>query len=660
MAIDGDSTASKPPWFQPRRRAASDRLCGVVKAATARLDARAKDKPGARAVLTTDSEQAVQLTLQVQAVIADVVWARINGHTGVHIRGTKAAYRKDGPVYQPPVSTSGLPAIVNRMWAAGIIEKVKAGKRGRSVNVWGVGSWLGTALAHARVSASDFILADLEPTEPLIWLRPAKDRTLPWPKRKTPARAPADLPETDDRVKDMRELNEWLAGLNIALWPVEAGSDAAAPFPWDVADRKTVRIFNGGDAALRLGGRIYGAYQQVPRCDRWRIKLAGQPIVEIDARAMLVRLAFAYVRAEMPEGDPYLVPELLDAGLTRDAIKKLTISRLFDNDTANRSRLRYPKLEDGEARDLFRKTKLKAPEAIRILEEHHWQLADGRIWGAGKGLELMFHESEWLMRVLSACRDAALPCLPLFDCLLVPLDRFPEAGDLMDKAFGEYVAATWGLEDQHLTLKLKLPLSPSEHRALSDLQASQILPHFSLPHIDLPNVGPDTIMALRRDKEGWHHDGGVEWPWRLPSPVAPERKDRPRKRAQDYNHYRQVQLSPDRKKTAEAILTAYWADADEWRAWFDECRSVGLTLPPTSSDVETVIASLPLVERVLRAMSVRFGNPRVKTQGAPEAWLRELIWGAVRTWTLTQVRDADAALADMRMPGWSRAVFKME
>ena len=78
------------------------------------------------------------------------------------------------------------------------------------------------------------------------------------------------------------------------------------------------RQFNGD---FRLFGRICAAgpgnYQSMPAAERLRsIRIAGEPVVEIDIRASLLTFLHGALRLPLPEGDLYALP-----GIPREVAK---------------------------------------------------------------------------------------------------------------------------------------------------------------------------------------------------------------------------------------------------------------------------------------------------------------------------------------------------
>ena len=79
------------------------------------------------------------------------------------------------------------------------------------------------------------------------------------------------------------------------------------------------RVFNNG--SFGCGGRLFGGFwQQLSKQDRLaNILIEGERVVGLDFKAMMVHLAYAYVNAEVPSGDPYALP----VALPRATVKQL-------------------------------------------------------------------------------------------------------------------------------------------------------------------------------------------------------------------------------------------------------------------------------------------------------------------------------------------------
>ncbi len=185
--------------------------------------------------------------------------------------------------------------------------------------------------------------------------------------------------------------------------------------------RGFIRGFNNGDQPdfdWNKGGRLYSqpdtSYQQLSKEDRLRMTINGEPVVEVDIRASYLTIlhALCHRSADLPE-DPYAVPSI-----PRDIVKMWVVPTLgFDGHLK-----RWP------------------PEmAKEFLAEHGKKL--GKVWPLKKVREsvtaalpllkdwgtlgvtwadLMYLESEAVLRTMLKLMAMEIPSLPVHDSLIVP------------------------------------------------------------------------------------------------------------------------------------------------------------------------------------------------------------------------------------------------
>ena len=67
------------------------------------------------------------------------------------------------------------------------------------------------------------------------------------------------------------------------------------------------------------GGRLYGDYQNLPKCDRKRIQIDGEEVVELDYKSLHIAMLYA-LEGALLVGDPYIVN-----GYSREAVKQVFI-----------------------------------------------------------------------------------------------------------------------------------------------------------------------------------------------------------------------------------------------------------------------------------------------------------------------------------------------
>ena len=88
------------------------------------------------------------------------------------------------------------------------------------------------------------------------------------------------------------------------------------------------RIFNKSKV-LDLGGRFYGHYQQIPFAQRDRILIDGEPTLELDYKALHIRILYAWAGIDL-DGDPYEVEDL------DRQTSKMTLLKLLNSEDMSR------------------------------------------------------------------------------------------------------------------------------------------------------------------------------------------------------------------------------------------------------------------------------------------------------------------------------------
>jgi hypothetical protein len=223
-------------------------------------------------------------------------------------------------------------------------------------------------------------------------------------------------PETERLERDIKELNEFLAGVELTGGRHEG----------------YIRIFN--NQSWQKGGRLYsqcqGSYQLMPEAKRLEMMINGEPVAEIDIKASF--LTIYHAKLGMPLGDredPYA-----RAGIARDVAKLWCIASFG----ASAPKLRWPaemvkEYQKSTGQDLPKvakasevaKAMLRAFPALQKLEEHP------NIWA-----DLQFKEAEAVVgTMLILMRRHSVPSLSMHDGIIVPRWKWDLAKDILT---GEY------------------------------------------------------------------------------------------------------------------------------------------------------------------------------------------------------------------------------
>lgn len=179
-----------------------------------------------------------------------------------------------------------------------------------------------------------------------------------------------------------------------------------------------------GTERFDCGGRLFGGWwSNLPKERRHLIRIAGEAVADLDFASMFLRLAFLEAGEKPPEGDLYAAVPGLGEPRWREGVKKTALAMLFRTSPL----LRLPK----DAKGLLppRMSGSIAREAILSAFP-----ALASVFEQGKGLGLMFTESQILVAALLDLADRKIPALPMHDGLMVPISKATPAARAMQDA----------------------------------------------------------------------------------------------------------------------------------------------------------------------------------------------------------------------------------
>lgn len=185
--------------------------------------------------------------------------------------------------------------------------------------------------------------------------------------------------------------------------------------------RSLRRVFNND--SWSAGGRLFGGFwMTMRRVDRFRlIRIGSEEIANVDYSSLFPRLAYVRAGADQPVYDLY---DILGDGNYRDGWKRLTNALLF----AAKPLRGWP--EDA-AKEFPKGTKLK--DAIDSIRQRHAPIAP--LFERGLGFELMRHESDLLISVVTGLFKQGITALPLHDSVLVARPHAERAKTFMEQEF---------------------------------------------------------------------------------------------------------------------------------------------------------------------------------------------------------------------------------
>lgn len=195
--------------------------------------------------------------------------------------------------------------------------------------------------------------------------------------------------------------------------------------------------------AIGLGGGRWTAkgsesYQSLPKADRLRLRINGEPVAEIDIRAAHLCLLHGLMRLPMPQGDPYG----FDPAIPRQVIRAWIVAAL----STGMPPRRWPssiKRELPELSEYPLTTVTKAAIARYPFLAEPWRAIASLSHIAPPNLLLTHRltaiEAEIISRTLAVLRVSGILGLPTGDGVIVALSAVPAAIAAL-RAAGERIA----------------------------------------------------------------------------------------------------------------------------------------------------------------------------------------------------------------------------
>ncbi|MCA3564293.1 MAG: hypothetical protein IOC90_09990 [Methylocystis sp.] len=303
---------------------------------------------------------------------------------------------------------TGLPRVLDFVGSAGGLLSLERSSRKGTASAITASPDFKLHLARLKFRPDHFAVVEGRET---IWLsRLTRDYI-----SGTESREMIDYRDTDETKRfrsEMTRINEALRKADIEL----ASSDGPTVI---TSLRFLHRSFNlppdapEGTERFDLGGRLFGGWwMNLPKERRHLIRLAGEPVADLDFASMFVRLAFLEVGQTPPDGDLYAhIPGLREARW-REGAKKVILAMLFRTTPLTRlpkdaKGLLPPRMSGDQARTAI----LMAFPALEPIFE------------TGAGFRLMFLESQILIAALLDLADQKVPALPMHDGLMVPISK---------------------------------------------------------------------------------------------------------------------------------------------------------------------------------------------------------------------------------------------
>jgi hypothetical protein len=228
-----------------------------------------------------------------------------------------------------------------------------------------------------------------------------------WLAARTGQRRGGPFATTQNRVmpyEDTRESVRFrveMERINAAIRDTEITFDGEPIAPFHLKRRFLLRS-QDAPVAFDLNGRISGgSWTNLPSGDRWRLRLCGEPVADLDFSAAFVNLAYVYAGVPLPNAEAYALPGLEDH---RDGAKKGMLSLLSRQSDL---RLLSPELKQALPEGWTARRLVEAATA------HHPRIA--HLFGQDLGAALMFTESQIMVKLLLMLAERRVPFLQMYD-----------------------------------------------------------------------------------------------------------------------------------------------------------------------------------------------------------------------------------------------------
>jgi hypothetical protein len=410
-------TQERPVGLDPQRRAARPDLKASIETFIRHLEAeerRLEIRTRARRDLDRRNfrlaVEAIACNLLVAAMIAsDATLSRPRSHAAMWSRGR----------YHTPVYGQHFLDVLDLLAKLNLIEEITRGYRYSPSAKQPTTIRATPKLSrHLPLGLTDWGAFRRDEEPEVIILKPEKDED---------GRAqPIDYKDSSRTAKwrrEMRTINVWLTAAPITI--IEDGHRAIRldnnGQPIEPYRRTLRRVFNNED--WNAGGRLFdGFWMTMRRTERFRtVRIAGEEIANVDYNSLFPRMAYARAQAEQPDGDLY---DVTGDGTCRDGWKKLINAMLFAT-----------KPLGGWPTDARRElpTGMKLRDAVQAIKLKHAPVA--KLFEHGLGFQVMRHESDLLVSVVTALFKNGITALPLHDSVLVARSQANLAKDFMEQEF---------------------------------------------------------------------------------------------------------------------------------------------------------------------------------------------------------------------------------
>lgn len=214
---------------------------------------------------------------------------------------------------------------------------------------------------------------------------------------------------------------------------VENGEEIEAK--WYAGDETATKLYRAFKRTWDEGGRIYGGWwMQLPKAERQRLTINGEPVVELDFAQLHPTLLYARSGATL-SGDPYLPPEYEQAPRKVRELGKVTFNRFINTRSPRR---------DGLVLSERRQDGQMLPPGVTFddyqsnLRRHLQPIA--HMFGSGIGVTLQREDSDLAIAILDRLSSAGIATLPIHDSFIVQRAH----RQTLKSAMGDAFESTYG------------------------------------------------------------------------------------------------------------------------------------------------------------------------------------------------------------------------
>ncbi|CAN7573331.1 hypothetical protein [Neorhizobium sp. LjRoot104] len=223
--------------------------------------------------------------------------------------------------------------------------------------------------------------------------------------RRSGRKSPVDYEDCEEAHK----LRSQMARINKALNCADIRLNGQQTGPIQLV--RKFRIDKPQDAhVFDRHGRLYGGFwEDLPKHQRWRLTIDGEPVADLDFVSMFIQLAYRRQGVAPAKGDLYAIPGLEGH---RKTVKSLMVSLFFRDKVARRLPSGTKEaLPEGWNMERFKAAATALHPAIATL------------FDTNVGFELMALESEILVGTLTELTTRGVPALPMHDGIMVAVSQ---------------------------------------------------------------------------------------------------------------------------------------------------------------------------------------------------------------------------------------------